>query len=121
MNPVTDLADALGPGWKQWALVLTFVVFVLGLLGERLLFMTGLRRDVNEIKDDLPKMKADIKEAKDKANESERQAALAEQRSGHAEELAERLEKKLDDMPGKVMEMFREAALHVSLGDLRNR
>lgn len=103
MNEALQLADLLGPTWRHALLLGFFVVFLLGLIVERMWMLRGLKRDLSEIKKDLPRMERDIRRAQRTADEAKRESERTATAVGQAMQVLDRLHEAVLDLPQTIV------------------
>lgn len=106
MDWIIQLAAHVGPGWKGWAVLCAVVLFLLGLLFERLWFLASLKRDLDEIKNDLPGMKADLRSLGRRVDEAKQKADESIRRSNHTDRAVEALTQSVLDVPQRVQQLL---------------
>lgn len=97
-----QLADLLGPTWKHALLLGFVVVFLLGLLVERLWLLRELKRDVSAIKEDLPRMERDIRRAQRTADEAKHESERTAAAVGQAQ-VIDRLHEAVLELPQTIV------------------
>lgn len=103
------LLSILGPTWQHRITLVCAVIFLLGLLVERMWLLRSLQRDVAEIKADLPPMKAAIGRAQDTADEAKSKAEMAASALRQNSALLERLNEAVLHMPDVIVSAMRAA------------
>lgn len=103
MPEALQLADLLGPTWRNFLLLSFVIVMLLGLIVERMWLLKSLKRDVSEIKADLPRMEADIKRAQRTADEAKHESERTSAAVGQAMQVLDRLHEAVLDLPQTIV------------------
>lgn len=111
MPELQAVLEAFGPTWQHRITLFAAVVFLLGLLMERLWWMKDMRRDIAEIKADLPQMKENIERAQATADDAKSKAEMAEVSLSTISELVGRLNDAVLRLPDVIV-----SAMHAANG-----